>query len=851
MRKFTTILTLLTAVYSIYSQDITERDIVRITQEADIYLFYYNNYRKAASLYGDLYELEPGNHNLAAKLGIAYLNIESKRQKAIPLLRFASENIAPTERDYSDLGSMAPTETLYYLANAYHVNDSLEAAVRTYRQLLESLPEDNHLERDYIMVQIDACKRALAMREEPMPVEMELFSDLLSQFPGAGNPVLSGNDSLLLFSRERDDGTIRIYSSFRDEHGEWQPPEDITESFGRGGNLIPNSLTADGGLLVLSLYNEIEGNLYYSEREGQRWSRARRFPRNISSRYFEDHGFITPDGNTLFFSSNRPGGHGELDLYVSHRTGQRRWSEPENLGSTINSQYNENRPFFDTLTSTLWFSSERSGGLGGYSFFTSKLKDERWSAPELLPYPVSTTADNLFIGLIPHSDRFITSRLMAGGEEINIYTIRVIPADERVIQRTIIGVVVPGDGTLPDLEALSLQLFYRDGTVAEWESIESGKAGEFVMVVDSGDFILKASHPGYMPDSIFIDSDSGATGRDINVTLNLTPEEVYRGDFLFMRTILFGFDDYTLSDEAKEGLERLASVLRGRDSLKLKVTGYTDSSGNQEYNRELSLRRAEAVAGYLRARAPSSTDIVVRGEGASQFVAKNRLADGSDNPEGRGFNRRVTIGIEDPGTGITIVPDIWLPPHMRHPASERYGIVLIETTEMLHPGHFSGLEHGDQLFIRPFSRDSDYLYILGDFPDRAAAATHLERVREAGFMDATLISLYDTAEDVTPATDQTIGLPEEEMMEPLYTIQLFAGRGMPPEEYFGSLAYTILLGDDNLYRFVTGRYSSFREASGVLRQIRDMGYSDAFIRNYRAIKGRSKLIREENDGPDR
>ena len=139
------------------------------------------------------------------------------------------------------------------------------------------------------------------------------------------------------------------------------------------------------------------------------------------------------------------------------------------------------------------------------------------------------------------------------------------------------------------------------------------------------------------------------------------------------------------------------SILISYPELKVVVAGYTDAKGSKEYNRILADKRAQAVIDYLSDKGTQRDRLVKKAFGKSDFVALNSNRDGSDNPEGRKYNRRVTFGIIDPKTGVVIRHESYTPEHLRQSYSMRYSIVLLKTTEPVGAGYFSKISNNDLL----------------------------------------------------------------------------------------------------------------------------------------------------------
>lgn len=828
------IITVLTIKLSItFSQEPT-REFVRAIQDADVLFYFYEDYRGAAVEYEKLLKSNPRHHNLSAKLGICYLNYGDRYREAIPLLRYAAGNTAVSEDDYLEFGNEAPVETLYYLAFAYHISDSLDQAIETYGELLKKPAARGDLRTDYITRQIDACKLAKESINKPAGISSEIYFPALEKFPGAMNPVVSADDSVFLFTWPSG-GKTRIYCAFR--NGTWGEPADITPQLGGFTEMYTNSVTFDGSFLVVSVYAGASGDLYWSERQGKRWSKLSKFPKPIASKYWEAHGFISSDGQKLLFSSNRPGGMGELDLYLSQRTRQGGWSEPQNLGNVINTPYNETAPFADEKNGTLWFSSEGHRGMGGYDIFRTETDGRRWSLPVMLPYPVNTTGNNTFLGFTPGRQAFLLTPGHSGSPS-GLISIMKVEGFTAINEVTITGSVTAGDGIPVDTTLTRLRIVDPADTAA---LVRISETNEFRTVTTPGNKLLVVESAGYRTDTMLIRVDSTLQASAISKHIILVPEKVGTGEFLTIRSVQFGFDSDEITPEAAGELDRLAAMLRTHAGLNIEVTGYTDSRGSDEYNLKLAGRRASAVVSYLKEKSGTGTDFNIRAAGATGFVAINRNPDGTDNAAGRAYNRRVTIGIVNPGTGMSLTQPVFVPDHLRHPHSGKYGIRLFSSGERFYPDYFRGLGSAEMYFVRPVVEDSLYSYILGDFPSREAAGAYLPGVVAAGFTDAGVISLYEIEVDEPSLLAARSGRSGQGRI-PVYTIQLYAGKKITGAVPFRDEPYTILLGNDGLYRYITGEFQGFTSARKELDRLRAAGFRDAFIRELGLLMSQNREI---------
>src|SRR5664280_369594 len=390
----------------LFSQVLTKKRFIKAVQEADIFYYYDQNYEKAAELYQALLSNYPDNSNLCAKLGICDLNLDGKAADALRLLSKASLNVVSNDKEYLEYGDKAPLDTYLYLAIAYHQNDSLQKAITLYYDAKKRLSGTKVFREEYIDNQIRDCRYALEMKKKPLTIDSQLFTGWLSDYPGACNPVLSKNDSVFIFT-QKENGKTHIFCSYKT--GTWKRPVDISRQLGGADKFYSNSITGDGKFLVIYLEEGGNGNLYYSQRKDSTWTRIKSFPKPVNSIYWQSFGFITPDGKSLHFSSNRPGGYGELDIWFSEKNDAGKWSEPVNCGNVINTPYNEDTPFFDQDKGTLLFSSMGHISMGGYDVFSSQNKNGIWSNPVGLPYSLNNTVGNSFFIQSDQKNSYITS----------------------------------------------------------------------------------------------------------------------------------------------------------------------------------------------------------------------------------------------------------------------------------------------------------------------------------------------------------------------------------------------------------------------------------------------------------
>lgn len=371
-----------------------KQQIEELYKDANAY-FYFEDYEEALALYLKVYNSYTDNFNLDYRIGFCYLNIPGRKHLAVPYLERASKNIAKRYSDQSIKEMRAPVEALFYLGNAYFINNQLNKAQQAYDQFLESIRREKLYDMDYMTHQVNSIKRSRTIRSYPVNfLRSNLGAPINDQLPNY-NPVVSGDGKTLAFTTKQ-----KFYQAIyvtRKEGDKWGTPRNITLDLVVDGNCTTLSLSYSGDELYLFKDVDHVGNIYVSNYKNGKWSPMRKLNANINTQHYETHACVSADGTKLFFSSNRAGGYGDLDIYVSERVPGGDWGPATNLGPNINSRFNENTPFVTTDGNTLYFSSEGHNTMGGYDiFFSQKQSDGTWSKPVNMGYPINSNDDDLF-----------------------------------------------------------------------------------------------------------------------------------------------------------------------------------------------------------------------------------------------------------------------------------------------------------------------------------------------------------------------------------------------------------------------------------------------------------------------
>jgi len=506
---------------SVSAQDSELREI--FTKAEDHYLF--NEYELANPLYLILNDYS-GNANISYKIGNCYLNIEDEKKKAIPFLEQAITNYSydANENDFRE--QRAPLDAFFSLATAYRINNEFEKALSTYSKIKDLLPEKGKLENeDFIDQQINACRNAIKFIEEEVPITRENLGPEINIGSINSHAVISGDGNTMVFTEQR--GLENTIYFVRKERGEWLDPVDITTQLGDARDCNSSSLSFDGTLLYLYKDDNYDGNIYTSSYANSSWSRIHKLNRNINTRYFESHACESADGSKLYFSSNRDGGEGGLDIYVSELDENGEWGEAKNLGTSINTPFNEDTPFITLNDSSLFFSSEGHASMGGYDIFESKLIGGIWKTPANLGYPLNTSDNDLFFQPVNNGANGYYSCSSGFYKERHIFYITIGGRELEPRMFEIKGIVSLSDTLLEFTDDFRINLL---NTAAE-DTIDVGypnkSTGFYSFFVKGDEYRLIYEGKGYLTDTVDIALYEDHPDDEEVIDVTLEPDENY------------------------------------------------------------------------------------------------------------------------------------------------------------------------------------------------------------------------------------------------------------------------------------------------------------------------------------
>lgn len=384
---------------------------------------------RTGNFYGAIVELErlvvsePNDLTFKALLGYAYLNTNIDKTKAI---EFFEAIVNDPKSDYY---------SHYDLGRAYMMDYRFDDAITQFKFFLSKLKGS---EKDLPMTtprMIEMCEYAKIAHKNPANVSIQnIGMEINTDFPDY-NAFVDESESVLLFTSRRK-GNI---GNFQDVDGlltadvflstawedVWLKPRRMTSAVNT--YLIEESvgMTADGKDLLIYVYSEYGmDDVFMSSKKGRQYRKAEYLM--VNSKYEESSATMSPDKRYIIVASKRPDGFGGKDLYISKKLPNDSWSEPRNLGPTINTEYDEDFPSFSPCGAKLYFASKGHQGMGGFDLFKSHidLASSTFSAPENLKYPINTPDDNKTISFTRSGRYAYIADLRKGGQgNLDIYKV--------------------------------------------------------------------------------------------------------------------------------------------------------------------------------------------------------------------------------------------------------------------------------------------------------------------------------------------------------------------------------------------------------------------------------------------
>jgi hypothetical protein len=415
--RTTLIFILVIFTQTVYSQK--WKEVSMINDEATLALYEYR-YLKAGQLYEKALKMAPQSDNLRYKAALAYYQSQDSMNYAITLFEQASKNIAPIGTyNYNSIKELrAPIEILYFLGRAYQAAGQYQKAEATYHSFISQTFNDDDL-KILAEQQIKNLPFAELSINNPETVTFKNLGKHINNDMPNYCAVISGDGKTLAYTSSSNDG-LKVFT-VQKSNGGWGSPQDITWDIG-GGYLKTAWLSYDGRMLYLIEDNMQQGITVSEYVEGS-WTMAKRLKKPINVGASQSSVSVSKDGRTIYFTSDRLGGIGGFDIYVSKLSAKERWSTPVNLGPTVNTPLNEDFVMLSHDETKLYIGSEGHPTIGGSDIFVWEIGSSQ--PPRNLGYPINNAFNNNFF--FPQEDqRGLLSAIRPEGQgQMDIYEVSI------------------------------------------------------------------------------------------------------------------------------------------------------------------------------------------------------------------------------------------------------------------------------------------------------------------------------------------------------------------------------------------------------------------------------------------
>lgn len=545
------------------------------------------------------------------------------------------------------IDSNAFNNIYFTLGRLYYQTGEYQKALENFERFISFDTVDNQQLMQAAKARIAGCKFAINAKQNPVPFEPKNVG------PGINTPLdeywpsLSADEQTLVYTCRcpKDLGVGVPLSRWQEDlfisrnvDTTWQEGFPLGTSVNTYFNEGAQSLTSDGRTMYLTICRGL-CNIFVSQLDNNGiWSKPIKLSDAVNSvSYNEKQPSISPDGLTLYFVSNRPGGSGGYDVWCATRSPGGPWNPAKNLGNTINTPFDEQSPFIHFDNQTLYFSSNGHPGMGRQDIFVSR-RDSlgRWQVPQNLGFPINTHKSEEGMVVNARGTTAYYSSDILSGHGRDIFTF-VIPENRRPVPTSYFTGVIKDSRTRTTINANVTLVDLASKT--QLLSASTGSNGKFLVCLPvNRKYALFVAADGFLTHSEHFDF-KGVYPRQKPYSVEVLLHPMVKDEVMIMRNIFFATDSYELRPESTVELDRLVLMLAQNPQVRIEVGGHTDDQGTPDYNQRLSEQRAKAVAQYLWHHGIEQARVKWTGFGETKPIDTN------STEAGRAQNRRTEVKV--------------------------------------------------------------------------------------------------------------------------------------------------------------------------------------------------------------
>lgn len=627
-----------------------------------------DRFKQALDEYLIANQFNPNSAVLNFRMAVCYYNISAQKLMGLSYMEKAlklNPNVDPMAQ--------------YYLGRFYHLHAQWDKAITAYRAYLQPLninPADNRDKIADMNRKIGECVTGKELEKDPQRVFIDNIGSTVNSSDPEYTPIITADESIMLFTSRRSTSTggkqdedNQFYEDLYQTTfagGKWTTPVNMGKPINSEEHDATAGLSPDGQKLFVYRPTN-NGDLYECELKGAKWTEPERMNKNINSDGHESSVSLSFDGKKLYYISDKDGGLGNRDVWISTMDAKGKWGQSVNMGAPINTIYGEEGIFVHPDGKTIYFSSQGHNTMGGYDIFKSELKDGKWGAPVNLGWPINGPDDDVFFVISANGKHgYFASNKADGNGEKDIYKITFLGPDKPMAlsseDNLLAGIAQPVKTIVAakPVEIKTAQVTLLKGTVtdkasklplgAQVEIVDNERreviatftanssTGKYLVSLPSGkDYGIAVKMDGYLFHSENFNIPVVASYQE--VTKNVELEKIAVGSTIVLRNVFFDYNKSTLKPESFTELDRLVKILQENPSIRIELSGHTDSRGSDDYNLKLSEARAKSCVDYLISKGIKADRMEFIGYGETKPIDTN------DTEEGMANNRRTEFKI--------------------------------------------------------------------------------------------------------------------------------------------------------------------------------------------------------------
>jgi outer membrane protein OmpA-like peptidoglycan-associated protein len=636
MRFFTGLLLLCCAARSFAQTDSTALSEEYYNQGMEVFGFAHR--KQAAELFILATQINPKNAKAQLMAGKSIL-LTIQKEKSLDYFRRAW-----------NLDANVDPDIIYLIGQAYHYSEKFDSAIVFYDRYNRLLARSLNFEKSKRISEVNRkmfeCRNAIVYMQHPVDVTIENLSDKINSEYADYAPTINENETVMVFTSRRpgdnvNDRLAEDHESYEEifvsekVNGVWTAARNPGPPLNTGYHNSGVALSPDGTEIII--YHDTGGGdllLSTKNRDGS-WTTPRPID-GINTESVENSATITEDDKMIYFTSDRPGGYGGTDIYSCELGKNGRWVNVKNLGPLVNTELDEEGVFISANGQHLYFSSNGLAGMGDLDIYRSTFDPikKEWSEPVNLGYPINSVENDIYFVLTADEKyAYISSLRKANLGEEDIYKVDMQRWKPVYLDRPEYSDV------FADAPGKAKEITKEEATVVSKPAVVEVPTPRYRKMNVTFTVTDKNNNSVDHQVEIANATDSTVNYHVIVAGPNPFPAEP-KVNVGYVMNVYFAHDG--IDPISYEGIRNLIMMMKNSPTMKVEISGHTDSKGSDGYNQNLSLRRAQAVRNIMVKAGADANRITAEGYGKSKPIETN------DTMEGRRMNRRIEFRILQP-----------------------------------------------------------------------------------------------------------------------------------------------------------------------------------------------------------